>query len=203
MSQKYDTFPMALKYDIDPRQFLFKQPSSFSSAASNTSLKKPLSYVPMAPTAEEPGATTTTSYYRVPSARRQSTDSDTDSIVSTNARLIYPTSHHIAQKDYTSTIYPTSFFRFLAAILLIVSLSIFAARGAHSSIPAIVFISLTLLRILFVYFFHTSRRARWLGWRGVNIAVDFSLLAGICGAVGGAFANSRDVPACVLGWVGV
>ncbi|OBT99129.1 hypothetical protein VE01_02506 [Pseudogymnoascus verrucosus] len=206
MSQKYDTLPMALKYDIGPRQFLFRQPSSFSSATSNIPLTKPPSYIPMAPTTEEPAATaatTTTSLHRLPSAPRHSTDSDTDSIISTNARLIYPTSHHIAQKDYTSTIYPTSFFRLLAAIFLIVALSLFAASGAGRAVPAIVFVSLALLRILFVFFFHTPRRARWLGWRGVNLAVDFSLFAGIFGAVGGAFSNQRNVAACVLGWVGV
>ncbi|KFX99393.1 hypothetical protein V490_01807, partial [Pseudogymnoascus sp. VKM F-3557] len=65
MSQKYDTLPMAmaLKYDIGPRQFLFRQTSSFSPATSNIPLTKPPSYIPMAPTTEEPAATATTSFH--------------------------------------------------------------------------------------------------------------------------------------------
>jgi hypothetical protein len=162
----------------------------------------------MATTTEEPPATTTTSFHRVPSSPRHSTDSDANSI-STNARLIHPTSHDIAQRDHTFTIYPTTVFRLVATILLIVSLSIFAAKGARRAVPAILFISLAFLRFLVVFIYHTPRGARWRGGRGVNLVVDFLLVGGLAGSIGGAFAADRkpyswgatNIGASIVGWV--
>lgn len=150
--------------------------------------------------------------HRVPSAARLSTDSDADSITSTNARLICPSSHHIAQRDYTSTIYPTAVLRIIAAILFIPSLTLFAIRPSHA-IPALIFIPLTLLRILSVFILHTPRGALWRGWRGINLGVDLALVVAICGSVGGALVKNKDhvysrlppasLAGCILGWIAV
>ncbi|OBT99609.1 hypothetical protein VE01_02850 [Pseudogymnoascus verrucosus] len=228
-SQKYDISPMAFKYDIAPRQFKptlpptqsylptrpsstppsTTLPSSYSTATSNTLFTKSPPFIPMATTTEEPPATTTTTFHRVPSSDpRPSTDSDADSL-STNARLIRPTSHHTAQPDYTHTytIYPTTLFRLVALILLIVSVALYASKGAHRAVPAILFISLAFLRILIGFIYHTSRAARWRGGRGVNLAVDFALVAGLAGSIGGAFAvdlsywGHTNIAASILGWV--
>ncbi|KFY23984.1 hypothetical protein V493_05521 [Pseudogymnoascus sp. VKM F-4281 (FW-2241)] len=150
--------------------------------------------------------------HRVPSAADLSTDSDADSLTSTQARLICPSSRHIAQRDYRSTIHPTTVLRIIAAILFIASLSIFAISPSHA-IPALVFIPLTLLRILSVFIFHTPRGARWRGWRGINLGVDLALVVAVCGSVGCVLAERNNYlyaslrmlsrVGIILGWVAV
>ncbi|KAL5351493.1 hypothetical protein ACLOAV_003352 [Pseudogymnoascus australis] len=162
----------------------------------------------MASTAEEPTAATGKAPHRVPSPRRHSTDSDTDSVLSTSARLIYPTSHHIAQRDYTLTVYPTTLLRLVALILLITAIPLFATSVVQRAIPVLIFISLAIVRILFVFLFHTPRDAHWRGRRGANLAADFALVVAIAGAAGGALASSRNyywdrsnLDACAVSWV--
>ncbi|OBT72193.1 hypothetical protein VF21_10519 [Pseudogymnoascus sp. 05NY08] len=223
MSEKYDISPMAFKYDIAPRQFkrsptptqssprtrpsYTPPPTTSPSSPTNTPFTKPPPFIPMATTTEEPPATSTTTFHRVPSDPRPSISSDADSL-STNARLIHPSSHDIAQRDHTFTIYPTTLLRLIATILLIVSLSLFAAKGARRAVPAILFISFAFLRLLVVFIYHTPRRARWRGGRGVNLAVDFAIVAGLAGSIGGAFATDRmyfwgstNIGGCIVGWV--
>ncbi|OBT60714.1 hypothetical protein VE03_09793 [Pseudogymnoascus sp. 23342-1-I1] len=210
MSQKYDILPMAFKYDITPQQFLFR-PSS--SANTNIPFARPPTYIPMASTAEEPAASTVAkTLHRVPSPLRPSTDSDTESLLSANARLIYPTSHHIPQKDYTFTVYPTTILRLIAGILFVIAIPLYVRSIVERAIAALVFIPLAILRILFVFAFHTPRNARWRGLRGANALVDFTLVAGICGSVAQAFVNEHsyywgpsppsNLGACILGWIG-
>lgn len=195
---------MAFKYDLTPQQFLFRPSSSSASNSNNIPFTKPPPYVPMATTSETSKTSAAAGpLHRVPSAPRLSTDSDADSIASVNARLICPTSHHIAQRDYTCTIYPTAVLRLFAAILLIICIPLFASHAADRAIPALIFVSLALIRILFIFIFHAPRDARWRGARGVNLAVDFALVAGINGSVGSALVVQGNVAACVLAWIAV
>ncbi|KFY63398.1 hypothetical protein V497_02040 [Pseudogymnoascus sp. VKM F-4516 (FW-969)] len=197
--------PMSHKYDFNPHQLLVR-PSSPS--ISKTLPTKPPPYVPMA-TIEEPTASMTGAPHRVPSPPRHSTDSD----ISASARLINP-SHDITEDGCTITFHPTAILRLVAGVFLITSLSLLTAHDANNFALAIVFVCFAFIRILATFAVHPRRDARWLGWRGINLAIDAAFISGLSSSLAVALhltvSNSHHlynpnkgttIAACAVGWV--
>ncbi|KFX98622.1 hypothetical protein O988_04270 [Pseudogymnoascus sp. VKM F-3808] len=197
--------PMQLKYDFNPHQLLFR-PSSPST--SKTPPAKPPSYVPMA-TINEPTASMTGTSHRVPSPPRHSTDSD----ISASARLINP-SHDLPEDGCSINFHPTSILRLVAGVFLITSLSLLTAHDANNFALPIVFVCFAFIRILATFAVHPRRDARWLGWRGINLAIDAAFISGLSSSLAVALhltvINSHHrynpnkgttIAACAVGWV--
>jgi hypothetical protein len=171
-------------------------------------------------------------YHHVPTSPRASIDSDDDA--SADARLIGPSSsprelewntlalylnilHSVIgpplfpfgpTKGKTLTFYPTALFRLVAIALLITSIGLFVPGGTYRSIPALIALSIAILRVLFVLFIHSPRTSIW---RRANLAIDTSIIIALTVTVAVAFKfkirghpypwQLKNVPACIVGWV--